>query len=99
MAGNVKSEHGVFTGEAFFLAPGRGLTQFERHRRGGSGGSAQPVVAGLARSGSAPGGGDGLIPRGPHGFPRTPRNDGARLTQGVDSWFCPVALLAASDKD
>jgi len=41
MAGNVKSEHGVFTGEAFFLAPGRGLTQFERHRRGGSGGSEQ----------------------------------------------------------
>src|SRR5260370_25943074 len=28
-----KTEHGVFAGEAFFLAPGSSLAQFERHWR------------------------------------------------------------------
>ena len=81
MAGNVKTEHGVFAREAFFFAPGRSLKQFERHRRRGGGGSEQSVLAGFARPGSALQGGDGIIHGCQHGFTRTKRIHGARLNE------------------
>src|SRR5260370_35043962 len=81
MAGNVKTEHGVFAGEALFFAPGRSLKQFERHRRGGSGGSKQSVLARLARPRSALQGSNGVIHRRQHGFSRTERIHGARLNE------------------
>ncbi len=49
------------------------------------------MLAGLARSGSALQGGDGIIHRGQHGFPRTERIDGARLNEAFKHAFVQEA--------
>ena len=69
--------------------------QFERHRRGGSGGSEQSVLTGFARPGSALQGGDSIIDGGQHGFARTKRIHGARLDEAFKHALVQEARLDA----
>src|ERR1700739_1113342 len=85
MAGDVKAEHRVLTGEAFLLGPRSGIAQFEvDFRLGGAAAEKQAVLAGLFGAGGALNGGDGVVHGSDHGFAGTERVQSAALYEAFE---------------
>ena len=82
VAGDIEAQHGVFAGEALFLAPGRGFSQLEvDFGFGGGPAEKQPVLAGFFGAGGTLNAVNSLVHGGKHAFARAERIDGAGLDE------------------